>query len=204
MLVAGLASGLLHIDSIAALTETTYGRLVILKAALFVVIVGVGLFTRRALLRGVEGRRRLRVAAGVEIVFLAAVMAAVAVLVQAVPAKTALLATETGDTQSTETATLVTTDVYSAQLVLEPGRPGPNSVRILADDLEGAPFAATEWTAEFGLEGEDTEEMRLISLRTGVLAGEVSLPDEGRWVFTFTLTDAEGNTATAEAAVDVS
>jgi copper transport protein len=77
-------------------------------------------------------------------------------------------------------------------------------VRILADDLEGAPFPATEWTATFGLEGEEAEEMRLIELRTGVLAGEVSLPDEGRWVFTFTLTDAEGNTATAEAAVDVS
>jgi copper transport protein len=131
-------------------------------------------------------------------------MAAVSVLVQAVPAKTALLETETAETQSTETAALVTTEVYSAQVVLEPGRPGPNSVRILADDLQGAPFPAVEWTAEYGLEGEATEELRLIELRTGILAGEVSLPDEGRWIFTFTLTDEAGNTATAEAAVDIS
>ncbi|HEX2143877.1 MAG TPA: copper resistance protein CopC [Glycomyces sp.] len=204
VLVAGLASGLLHIDSIEALTETTYGRLVILKAALFAAIVVIGLFTRRALLRGIDGRRRLRVAAGVEVAFLAAVLVAVAVLVQAVPAKTALLETVTGEAESTETATLVTTDVYSAQLVLEPGRPGPNSVRILADDLEGAPFPAVEWTAEYGLEGEEPEKMRLIELRTGILAGEVSLPSGGRWIFTFTLTDEAGNTATAEAAVDVS
>jgi copper transport protein len=203
VLVAGVASALLHIDSIAALTDTTYGRLVILKAVLFVVIVGAGLFTRRALVRRAEGRKRLRVTAGVETLFLAGVMAAVSVLVQAVPAKTALLETETTEAQSTETATLVTTDVYSAQLVLEPGRPGPNSVRILADDLEGAPFPAEEWTATYGLEGEAPEEMRLIELRTGILAGEVSLPDDGRYLFTFTLTDAEGNTATAEAAVDV-
>ncbi|GAA2169527.1 copper resistance protein CopC [Glycomyces rutgersensis] len=203
VLVAGVASALLHIDSIAALTDTTYGRLVILKAVLFAVIVGAGLFTRRALVRRAEGRKRLRVTAGVETLFLAGVMAAVAVLVQAVPAKTALLETETTEAQSTETATLVTTDVYSAQLVLEPGRPGPNSVRILADDLEGAPFPAEEWTATYGLEGEAPEEMRLIELRTGILAGEVSLPDDGRYLFTFTLTDAEGNTATAEAAVDV-
>jgi copper transport protein len=203
VLVAGVASALLHIDSIAALTDTTYGRLVILKAVLFVVIVGAGLFTRRALVRRAEARKRLRVTAGVETLFLAGVMAAVAVLVQAVPAKTALLETETTEAQSTETATLVTTDVYSAQLVLEPGRPGPNSVRILADDLEGAPFPAEEWTATYGLEGEAPEEMRLIELRTGILAGEVSLPDDGRYLFTFTLTDAEGNTATAEAAVDV-
>jgi copper transport protein len=203
VLVAGVASALLHIDSIAALIDTTYGRLVILKAVLFVVIVGAGLFTRRALVRRAEGRKRLRVTAGVETLFLAGVMAAVAVLVQAVPAKTALLETETTEAQSTETATLVTTDVYSAQLVLEPGRPGPNSVRILADDLEGAPFPVEEWTATFGLEGEAPEEMRLIELRTGILAGEVSLPDDGRYLFTFTLTDAEGNTATAEAAVDV-
>ncbi|WP_205324284.1 copper resistance protein CopC [Glycomyces sp. YM15] len=204
VLVAGLASALLHIDSIEALTDTTYGRLVILKAVLLAAILGAGLFTRRALLRRTAARRRLRVAAGVELVFLAAVMAAVAVLVQAVPAKTALLETETATAASTETATLVTTDVYSAQLVLEPGRPGPNSVRILADDLEGAPFPAAEWTATYGLEGEAAEEMRLIELRTGILAGEVSLPAEGRWIFTFTLTDAAGNTATAEAAVDVS
>lgn len=203
VLVAGLASALLHIDSIAALTDTTYGRLVILKAALFTLIVVAGMFTRRGLLRRAEGPRRLRVTAGVEVLLLAGVMAAVAVLVQAVPAKTALLETGTTEAESTETATLVTTDVYSAQLVLEPGRPGPNSVRILADDLEGAPFPAEEWTATYGLEGEAPEEMRLIELRTGILAGEVSLPDDGRWVFTFTLTDAEGNTATAEAAVDV-
>ncbi|MCD0445535.1 copper resistance protein CopC/CopD [Glycomyces sp. A-F 0318] len=204
VLVAGLASALLHIDSIAALTDTAYGRLVMLKAGLFVVIVGIGLFTRRALLRGAEGRRRLRVAAGVEVAFLAVVMAAVAVLVQAVPAKTALLETDTTESASTETATLVTTDAYAAQLVLEPGRPGPNSVRILADGLDGEPFPAVEWTAEYGLEGEAPEELRLIELRTGILAGEVSLPAAGRWVFTFTLTDAEGTTATAEAVVDVS
>ncbi|MEU6248180.1 hypothetical protein [Glycomyces sp. NPDC047010] len=36
-----------------------------------------------------------------------------------------------------ETAVLVTTDAFTAQLVLEPGRPGPNSVRILADTPEG-------------------------------------------------------------------
>ncbi|WP_081912976.1 copper resistance CopC/CopD family protein [Glycomyces sp. NRRL B-16210] len=204
LLVAGLASALLHIDSIAALTDTRYGRLVILKTAIFVVLVAVGLFTRRALLRGAEGRRRLRIAAGVEVAFLAVVMAAVAVLVQAVPAKTALLETETAEAASTETATLVTTDVYAAQVVLEPGRPGPNSVRILADDLAGGPFAAVEWEAEYGMDGEETETLRLIELRTGILAGEVSLPAAGRWVFTFTLTDAEGNSATAEAAVDVS
>ncbi|THV27695.1 copper resistance CopC/CopD family protein [Glycomyces paridis] len=204
LLVAGLASALLHIDSVAALTDTAYGRLVMLKTALFVVIVAAGLFTRRAMLRGTEGRRRLRLAAGVEVVFLAAVMAAVAVLVQAVPAKTALLETETAEAQATETATLVNTEAYSAQLVLEPGRPGPNSVRIIADDLDGEPFAAVEWAAEYGMEGEATEDLRLIELRTGILAGEVSLPAAGRWVFTFTLTDAAGATATAVATVDVS
>ncbi|MEU5156403.1 copper resistance protein CopC [Glycomyces sp. NPDC021274] len=204
VLVAGLATGLLHIDSIEALTDTTYGRLVILKAALFVLIVGAGLFTRRALLRRTQARRRLRVAAGVEVVFLAVVMGAVSVLVQAVPAKTALLETETTEAESTETATLVTTELFSAQVVLEPGRPGPNSVRILATDLAGEPFPAEEWTATYGLEGEAPEEMPLIELRTGILAGEVSLPEEGRWIVTFTLTDAEGNAATAEAAVDIS
>ncbi|RRR99121.1 hypothetical protein EIW28_10240 [Glycomyces terrestris] len=204
LIVAGIASSLLHIDSVEALTQTRYGRLVLLKAGVLVVIVAIGLLTRRALVRGAEGRRRLRLMAGAETVFLAVVLGAVAVLVQAVPAKTALLEAETSASASTETATLVTTEVYTAQLVLEPGRPGANSVRILADDLGGAAFEAVEWEASYGLEGEEPEELRLIELRTGILAGEVNLGEAGRWVFTFTLIDAAGATATAEAAVDVS
>ncbi|GAA1684718.1 CopD family protein [Glycomyces endophyticus] len=204
LIVAGIASSLLHIDSVEALTQTQYGRLVLLKSGLLIALVAIGLLTRRALVRGAEGRRRLRLMAGVETVFLAAVLGAVAVLVQAVPAKTALLDAETTQNASTETAVLVTTDVYTAQLVLEPGRPGANSVRILADDLEGAAFAAVEWEAVYGLEGEEPEELRLIELRTGILAGEANLGEAGRWVFTFTLTDAAGTTATAVAEVDVS
>jgi copper transport protein len=204
LIVAGIASSLLHIDSIEALTQTQYGKLVLLKSGLVIVIVVIGLFTRKALVGRAEGRGRLRLMAGVETLFLAVVLGAVAVLVQAVPAKTALLEAETTESASTETATLVTTEVYTAQLVLEPGRPGANSVRILADDLEGAAFEAVEWTATYGLEGEEPEELRLIELRTGILAGEANLGEEGRWVFTFTLTDAAGNTAMAVAEVDVS
>jgi copper transport protein len=203
LIVAGIASSLLHIDSIEALTQTQYGRLVALKAGILIVIVAIGLLTRRALLRGTEGRKRLRLMAGLETVFLAVVLGAVAVLVQAVPAKTALLEAETNESASTETATLVATEAYTAQVVLEPGRPGANSVRILADDLEGAAFEAVEWEATYGLEGEEPEELRLIELRPGILAGEVNLGEAGRWVFTFTLTDDAGNTATAEAVVDV-
>ncbi|MEU6249213.1 copper resistance protein CopC [Glycomyces sp. NPDC047010] len=204
LIVAGIASSLLHIDSIEALTQTQYGKLVLLKSGILIVTVAIGLFTRRAMLRGREGRARLRVMAGVETVFLAVVLGAVAVLVQAVPAKTALLNAETSESASTETATLVTTEAFTAQVVLEPGRPGANSVRILADDLEGVAFAAVEWEAVYGLEGEEPQELRLIELRTGILAGEVNLGEAGRWLVTFTLTDAEGTTATATAEIDVS
>ncbi|GAA2266401.1 hypothetical protein GCM10009853_019510 [Glycomyces scopariae] len=204
LIVAGIASSLLHIDSVEALTQTQYGRLVLLKSGILIAVVALGVFTRRALVGRAEGPRRLRVMAGVETVFLAVVLGAVAVLVQAVPAKTALLEAETSAAASTETATLVTTDVYTAQVVLEPGRPGANSVRILADDLEGAAFAAVEWEAVYGLEGEEPQELRLIELRTGILAGEANLGEAGRWIVEFTLTDAAGNTATATAEIDVS
>ncbi len=205
VVAAGLAGALLHIDSVEALTDTTYGRLVALKAALLTVIVAVGLFTRRATLRGAAGRTALRRLAGAEVALAAAILAAVVGLVQAVPAKTALLETEQGPTsaESTGTSTLVTTDVFSGQLALEPGRPGPNSVRIIATGLDGQPFEAVEWEASYGLEGAEAATLRLIELRGGILGGEVSLTEAGRWVFVFTLTDAAGNTATAEAAVDI-
>jgi len=204
LIVAGLASALLHIDSIAALTDTLYGRLVALKAVILAVVVALGLFTRRAMLRGAEGRTALRRLAGAEVALAAGILAAVVVLVQAVPAKTALLETQQTAAESTGTAALVTTDLFTGQLVLEPGRPGPNSVRILTNGPDGLPFEAVEWDAVYGLEGAEPDTLRLIELRGGILAGEVSLAEAGRWVFVFTLTDAEGNTATAEAAVDVS
>lgn len=205
LVVAGLASALLHIDSIEALTDTAYGRLVALKAGLLIAIVAIGLFTRRATLRGAEGRTALRRLAGAEVALAAAILAAVVVLVQAVPAKTALLETEQGAAEeSTGTSALITTDAFSGQIALEPGRPGPNSVRIITTGPDGEPFEAVEWDAVYGLEGAEPETLRLIELRGGILGGEVSLPEAGRWVFVFTLTDADGNTATAETAVDVS
>lgn len=204
IVVAGVASALLHIDSIAALTETTHGRLVALKTVVLTVIVIIGLSTRKAMLRGSEGRTALRRLAGVEVALTAVILAAVVVLVQAVPAKTALLEkAASASAESTETSVLVNTEAFSGQLALEPGRPGPNSVRIITAGPDGEPFAAVEWEAVYGLEGEEPETLRLIELRTGILRGEVSLHEAGRWVFVFTLTDAEGNTATAEAAVDV-
>ncbi|GAB3645323.1 copper resistance protein CopC [Glycomyces tarimensis] len=204
IIVAGLSSALLHIDSFEALTDTTYGRLVVLKAAILVVIVAVGLGTRRALLRGTEGRTALRRLAGAEVALAAAVLAAVVVLVQVVPAKTALLESEATTVESTGVAGAISTDMYTGQVVLEPGRPGPNSVRIIVWDLAGQPFDVAEWEALWGLEGAEPDTLRLIELRTGILGGEVSLPEAGRYIFTVTLTDAEGRGHTAEVAIDVS
>ena len=205
IVVAGIASALLHIDSIEALTDTTYGRLVALKAAILIVIVIIGLFTRKALLRGTDGRKALRRLAGAEVGLGVAILAAVVVLVQAVPAKTALLeAEETTTIESTGIAGALSSDAFTGQVVLEPGRPGPNSVRIIVWDLAGQPLDVAEWEAVWGLEGEEPDELRLIELRTGILGGEVSLPDAGRYVFTVTLTDAAGAVDTAEVAIDVS
>ena len=203
--VAGAASALLHIDSIEALTDTDYGRLVAIKAGLLVAIVVVGLFTREAIARdGTSGRRALRRLLGVEVALAAAVMAAVVVLVQAIPAKVELLEANAAEQASTEISVWANTELFSGQVVLEPGRPGPNSVRILVSDPDGEAFEIAEWEATWGLEGEEPDSLRLIELRSGILGGEVSLPEAGRYVFTFTLVDAEGASETAEATVDVS
>ncbi|GAB3236885.1 hypothetical protein GCM10027447_35560 [Glycomyces halotolerans] len=204
LVVAGLASALLHIDSLEALTDTRYGNLVALKTAVLGLIVAVGLLTRRAVLRGPGAAPALRRLLGVEIVLAGVVLAAVAVLVQAVPAKTALL--EGGEASPVETgelAALVTTEAFSGQLVLEPGRPGANAVRILVTGADGEPFEAVAWEAEWGAEGAEPDTLRLVELREGVLGGQVSVPEAGRYVFAFTLTDAGGDSATAEAVLDL-
>jgi copper transport protein len=100
LLAAGIGSSLLHLESLDALWTSLYGRLILTKAALLAVALGLAAGNRYGLMprltrAGTVGRLRLTI--GAEIAVLLAVLAATALLVGTPPpSRPSALATAAG------------------------------------------------------------------------------------------------------------
>lgn len=127
----------------AALADTTYGRLVIVKSLLLVGIVPLALLNKRRNVPGLRGaagitpneaRRSLRRYAWGEFGLLVAVIAATAALIQTPPARVAL-------TSGIVDKYIEFPSGAKAQLVIDPGAAGSNEIHIYAqtktDRLDG-------------------------------------------------------------------
>ena len=90
VIVTGLARAAVEVGSLSALTGTRYGRLLLLKLALVLVIVGLGALSRYRSVPAVRRRgdvRPLRQSVVAEIAVAAAILAVTAVLSGSAPAK---------------------------------------------------------------------------------------------------------------------
>jgi putative copper export protein/methionine-rich copper-binding protein CopC len=84
VVASGLLSGWMRLQSLPALWETTYGRILLLKVAAFIVVAALGLFNSRRLLPAAQDPdfgHRIKRSASLELAFTALVLALTAVLV---------------------------------------------------------------------------------------------------------------------------
>jgi copper transport protein len=86
LVATGLYQAIRQVGSLGAATGTTYGRELLVKVGLVVVLVALGALSRRRL---AQGAVRLRAAVGAETVLIAVVLGISATLVATEPAKTA-------------------------------------------------------------------------------------------------------------------
>ena len=97
LVVAGVIGSLQHVDGWSELWETTYGRLLLAKIGIALVLIGFGVANRRMVRRlrerGEEGGLRRSVLA--ELVLMAAAISVTSVLINKPPAK-AVAAAQTG------------------------------------------------------------------------------------------------------------
>jgi copper transport protein len=142
LLLTGVLQSLLYLESVDALWETAFGRAILVKAALFAVLVGFGAYHRRRslpALREIAARRARPGGAGValrrallgELVLFAGVLVATAALVSYSPSATA------GGPFSDSI------DLGSAQLeiTVDPASPGDNEIHVyLFDSRTGAQY----------------------------------------------------------------
>jgi copper transport protein len=187
IVVTGLYASFVEISlSVEALTNTTYGRLVLVKVALVLMVMPLAYTNKRrhvpALRNRESGARlRLRTYALVEALTLVVVIAATAWLIQSVPAKQQLrpgLFEQTVDTRE-----------GSAQLVIDPAESGSNKLHAYVfGKQEGVPdTTVTEITVDAANPARHIQRLILPVQVAGpahVTASGLTIPYPGKWTFT--------------------
>ncbi len=176
LLVAGVVNGFYEVGSWSGLWETTYGRLLLVKVALVVPILGLGVFNNRVstprLRDGVTSaleRRRFLVSTGAELVIALVVVGVTAALVAEPPAK-AQLAAQGGS---------VTRDAFAhpfaVEVVVDPARTGSNEIHVhLVNHLTGRPAKVAEVGVTASLPAAGLGPIRLEAAPAG--PGETVVP----------------------------
>ncbi len=172
--VSGVVQGWRQTGERDALTSTTYGRLLLAKVAIVIVIVGIARTSRRHAWRGeVPPLRRL--VAG-EIGLAAVVLALTAILVNTVPAK-ADLAKPFDKTVS------VSSDRF-VQVVIDPAKSGTNTMHLYFTGTSPTAPDVAEATARLSLPAAGVGPLDIALTRAGpshFVAQSFDVPLRGSW-----------------------
>ncbi len=186
LLVAGVVSSLLEVSSWSALWETTYGRLLLVKAALVLPVLALGSFNNRVSVPrlragtapAVERRRFLRSTAA-ELALVVAIVGVTAVLVAEPPAK-AQLAAPAGPVS--REAIL---GPFHLELVVDPAKTGTNEVGLhLLDHSTGQPAEVDEVRVGASLPAAGVGPIRLRAVPAGpghAVVPAATFPLVGDW-----------------------
>jgi copper transport protein len=208
IVISGLYQAWRQVGHLSALTSTTYGRLLLAKVAVVVVLVGFGALSRRLvqdrlvatsplvarpagpgaarLDPDVAAVARLRRSVGVEVAIAAVVLALTSVLVNTDPAASAAgsRATRAGP-YSTSLAT--TTGTVSVDVA--PARVGVDRVDLAVLDQRGRPAAVDRLEAELREPAKGGARLTVPLAKTGQgrYGGIVRIPSPGWWQLALTV-----------------
>lgn len=207
ILLTGTFQGWRQSRSIDALTDTTYGRLLLTKLALFAVMVALAALSRTWVRRrglaptasaGPGGGAaspplsQLRRSVGGEVLIAIGVLAVTALLVNTVPARSALA--------QPFTAGIHTEDVL-INVTVDPARVGPVDIHTYTLTHEGAVTETDELTVELSLPGRDIGPLDVPLQPAGpghLVAYGFDIPIPGEWQIDVTArtSDIHQDTAT--------
>jgi copper transport protein len=200
----GAVQALIELGGLGALTDTDYGRLVLLKVGLLAVILGVAYFSRRLVLRrGSPGRLRRLV--GVELGMTAIVLVASSLLVQTTPGRSANVeAAAVADARGFSTT--LSSPVFSVQFEIFPVQIGENNtLHAFVYTPEGKPVDVAEWkvTAALPEKGVEPFDNPMATIRGNQGIGAVTFPFPGEWQLTLTIRVSDIDQATVKTTVPV-
>ncbi len=189
IVVTGLIRSWLEIQSLSALWEGSYGRVLLTKVGVFFPLVALGAVNRRIVRPRLEanpdvgGLSRVRRLITVEVVFGAIVVALTALLVGLSPSSEA--GAPGGESGPYET----TVEFGEARLevLIDPTRVGDNTLHLTATNDDGSPFGVRAMSVEFALPAEEVGPLiakgKKLSPGHYVIEGsQLSIP--GEWTIT--------------------
>lgn len=205
LLLAGTVQALIEVATPRALVDTFYGRLVLGKIALFVLVIAVAAYSRQLVRRRTAAGRptSMRRAVWAELAITAVVLGLSAVLVQTTPARTAG-ADVAGSTPRYFSTTLSSPN-YSLQVELDPAERGNNTVHFYAYTKDNRPQPVVEWraTAALPTAGIEPIQVPLLPLTDNHATGEINFPAAGEWQLRITVRTSDIDQATVTATVPI-
>lgn len=184
IVASGFVQAWRQVGSSDGLRETDYGRLLLFKLFLVVVLVVVASTSRDLVRRhladdsgdGERVRRRLRRSVAVEVAYAVVILGVTALLVNAAPPREEL---------TRPFAEIVTEEGYSFDLLVTPAQAGRNEVHVTVLTPDGFAAPTQEAHASFRDPGRDIAPLDAPLRQVGTghyIAGGVDLPFGGDWI----------------------
>ncbi|SLL97893.1 copper resistance protein CopC [Actinoplanes sp. SE50/110] len=205
LIFAGVVQALIEISTLSGLFTSTYGRLILVKAGLAALVVGIAAYSRK-LVRdrtAEESPRVLRRMVLAELAVTAVVLGVTSALVQIAPPRTAE-ASENTTTDTTVSQTL-TEKTMTLQMDIYPATVGNNSMHVYAYTPDNKPQTVLEWKATAALPSAGIEpiEVPLLRITDFHAIGDFALPQAGDWTFKFTARTSDIDQTTFTATVKI-
>ena len=187
LLVAGVVNGFLEVRSWSALWETTYGRLLLVKVALVLPVLALGVFNNRfsvpRLRTGIASaleRRRFLQSTVTELALVVVIVGVTAVLVAEPPAKAQLAA----EPRPVSRGAFV--HPYQVTVTVDPARTGPNEIHVsLLNHLTGQAAKVAEVRVSASLPAAGVGPLRLRAAPAGpsdFAIRAATFPLAGLWI----------------------
>jgi copper transport protein len=179
IVVSGTVQGWRQVGSLGPLTGTTYGRLLLAKVALFLVIMGGAYVSRSIVQRRAAAAGPslgvLRRSVGAEVLIAVVVLGITALLVNTVPAEDAYDPSFSAEVHGAE---------LLARVEVDPAKAGPTDIAVDTLDHGGNPIEPVDVTASLSLPGRDIGPLpvELTPDGTGHYVAEgTEIPFPGAW-----------------------
>jgi copper transport protein len=203
--LAGTVQAVVQVGSIDALVQTGYGRLLLTKLGVLVLVLAAAAAARRFVRRSEPGNG-LRRTVGIEVAATAVILALSAVLVQVDPGRTA--GAQAGAVTGNGVSETLTCPLYTLQFNIYPVELGEyNTVHAFLYTPEGKPLPPEEWQVSTRLisdQGLEAVKEPLLGLDPAHHAlGSVSFPLPGTYEIAFTIRVDDLNRATVRTTVTV-
>ncbi|MEV4715505.1 copper resistance protein CopC [Micromonospora sp. NPDC049374] len=206
LVAAGLGQAVIELGRPSALWGSTYGRLLLAKAALLAGVLAVAAGQRRLIRRRVAAVRPRWVAraAGVELAVTAVVLALTAMLVQTPPGRSAGTAADGVNREGV--AQSLTTDLFTLQFDIYPAVAGTtNSLHAYVYTPQAKELPVAEWTVTAALPEAGIEPITVdvFALEPHHGSAEIHFPVAGDWTLRVSARTSEIDRSTATTTVTI-